>query len=483
MYVCPQCAAVSPTGAPCLVDGATPSSSDDDPMIGSMVSSYRVAAKIGTGGMGAVYRAVHPRLGSWVAIKVLSHESTANLDVVSRFFDEARSVNQVRHESIVNILDLAQLPDGRPYLVMEYLQGASLKLSVRRGPLPPAEACRIAIDVLDALAAAHDRGILHRDVKPDNIVLSPQGRVTLIDFGVAKAPIRVTPRTAQGIILGTPSYMSPEQARGGELGAGTDLYALGIVLYEMLTGRRPFAGGSLFETLRQHVEETPPPPSRLVPIPAELEGVVLIAIAKNPRQRYPSARAMQQALRECMVPVTERAKTPSPVPRAASQPMTTNSVDHRRGSEPSPSWSAAPVAAVSLLAMAGAADKPMARSRGRQVALITGGAVAIAFAFIVSSSRGRRPADLPVSSGTAASTVEIPVQGLDPCVEFESTVRQLESCYMIPKESRDAIKSAAAMMRETRASPSTDRVTHDAIGRACHDAMAGLSLTVSTCRK
>ncbi len=484
MYVCPQCASISPSAAPCLVDGATPTSSDDDPMIGSMVKSYRVAAKIGVGGMGAVYRAVHPQLGSWVAIKILSHESTADLDVVSRFFDEARSVNLVRHESIVNILDLAQLPDGRPYLVMEYLEGASLKVLVRRGPVPPAEACRIAIDVLDALAAAHERGVLHRDVKPDNIVLSPHGWVTLIDFGVARAPVRITPRTAQGTILGTPEYMSPEQARGGELGAGTDLYALGIVLYEMLTGRRPFDGGSLFETLRQHVEEPPPPPSTWVPMPAELEQIVLMAIAKDPRQRYPSARAMQEALRECGVRSTARASMPNQVPRAPTDRLTTITVDHRSGNDPMRSWSAGPLAQASSPSMAVAPGEPRARSqlRGR-VALIAGGSVLLVVALIASRAHAPRSSSSTASVESVTSGPASEGKGLNPCVAFEEIVRRLESCEVIPRASRDAMKNGAAMMRQVWASPSTASETREAIWSACRDAMAGLTITLSACSK
>jgi eukaryotic-like serine/threonine-protein kinase len=216
MFVCPLCASIYPTTDLCPRDGALPAGQNGDSLIGSSLGSYRIASKVGAGGMGAVYRAVQPDIGSVVAIKVLSHDSAREPEIVNRFFEEARSVNVIRHENIVNILDLALLPDGRPFIVMEFLDGASLKSVVRNGPMPVAEACRIAIAVLDALAAAHHRGVVHRDLKPDNIVLSPNGRVTLVDFGIAKiaAGMTATPRTATGVILGTPSYMSPEQAQG-----------------------------------------------------------------------------------------------------------------------------------------------------------------------------------------------------------------------------------------------------------------------------
>ena len=199
------------------------------------------------------------------------------------------------------------------------------------------------------------------------------------------------------------------------------------------------------------------------------------AVAKDPRRRYPSARAMQNALRECVV----RSTAPRPVPRVASEPMTSITVDHRRGSEPSPSWSAGPVAGVSSLTMAVAAGKRARRPKLRRVALIAGGAVAITVALIASSSRGPRSPDGPVRVGSAVP--ELGTAG--PCVEFEETVRRLESCEMVPPESRAAMKSAVVMMRETWASPSTPRATRDAIGRACHDATAGLLITVSACRK
>ena len=445
MYVCPQCACLYPTAAPCLVDGATPTSSAADPMIGAMLGSYRVAAKLGSGGMGSVYRAVHPVLGSWVAIKILSHESTGDPEVVSRFFDEARCVNLIRHESIVNILDLAQLPDGRPYIVMEYLEGTSLRVAVRRGPMQPAEACRIAIAALDALAAAHERGVLHRDLKPDNILLSPRGAVTLVDFGVAKVSIRAMRRTATGVILGTPEYMSPEQAQGREVGGSTDLYALGIVLYEMLTGRRPYGGGSLFETLRQQIEDAPRPPSTFVPLPAELEQLVLTAIAKDPRHRHPSARAMQAALHTCVVNSTAKHWAPDRWPRVSIAP-TSVTVSHRGGSEPSLSAQtrgptvvdrpsgreSGPLAHASPLSMVVAPPARagiQSRLRGR-ITLAIGGAVWIGIALIASRSSAPAPtaASVPPSVGAPSLPAGAPIERAD----FSTTpVAAVAACQLL----------------------------------------------------
>jgi serine/threonine protein kinase len=314
MLVCPTCAVTYSSAEPCPRDGSTPQSAVDDPLLGTTIGSYAIAAKIGVGGMGSVYRGVHPEIQSLVAIKVLSHESACDAEVVRRFFEEARSVNLVRHQNIVNILDLAWLPDGRPYIVMEYLDGVSLKTIIRRNPLSVQEACRIAVALLDALAAAHDRAVLHRDVKPDNVILSSFGRVTLVDFGIAKisAVSASAPRTETGVILGTPHYMSPEQAQGRPVDVGTDIYAMGIVLYEMLTGTRPFRGDSIFEILRCHIEQAPRPPSQLVAMPAALEDIIMVSLSKDTQQRFRSARAMQNALLRVSPSATSALNNPSP---------------------------------------------------------------------------------------------------------------------------------------------------------------------------
>lgn len=390
MFVCPQCASSYPHGSPCPRDGAIPLANNGDGLLGAAVGSYRIAAKIGAGGMGTVYRAVHPDIGSVVAIKVLSHASAADADTVNRFFEEARSVNVIRHQNIVNILDLARLPDGRPFIVMEFIDGEPLKGVVRRGPMDITETCRIIIAVLDALAAAHERGVLHRDLKPDNIMLSHNGRVTLVDFGVAKIAANVShaPRTESGLILGTPQYMSPEQAQGRAVDAATDIYAIGIVLYEMLTGRRPFEGDSLFEILRAQISDAPRPPSQLVPMPAELESIIMVALAKDARQRFGSARAMQHALRQIATTVSMSTPTPraawdaniaqqtNPSQIAAASIATKNERSGQRGAHAS---------SFSMIAQADAprtraADAPKPAGKRSKVGVAIGATVAIAAA-------------------------------------------------------------------------------------------------------
>ncbi|MFT3695771.1 MAG: serine/threonine-protein kinase [Kofleriaceae bacterium] len=274
-----------------------------DPLIGAQLGAYRIETLIGIGGMGRVYKAVQPAIGSRVAIKVLSRECTDRKDLVERFFAEARAINVVAHESIVNVLDLSELPDGRPYIVMEFLDGAPLSNVIETAkasgtPLPIGTVTRLATEVLDALGAAHGKGVIHRDLKPDNIFVTPAGRAKVLDFGIAKLqPELGGKNTHTGSLLGTPPYMSPEQAAGRAIDTRADLYAMGIILFECLTLQRPFVADALFDLLKKHIEEPPPSPRSIrSDIPLELEQVILTALAKFPAQRFANARAMSAAL-------------------------------------------------------------------------------------------------------------------------------------------------------------------------------------------
>ena len=302
-----------------------------DTLLGMNVGSYRIARKIGQGGMGQVYRAVQPTIGSRVAIKVLTQECAAQPSLVERFFAEARAVNLIRHEHIVNVLDLAMFADGRPYIVMEYLEGRPLSSLIREhGPAPLVNITRIMLEVLSALAAAHGKGIVHRDLKPDNIFVSPAGHAKVLDFGIAKLQpnvAEVQAGTRTGSLLGTPHYMSPEQALGQSVDARSDLYSMGVILYEALTGRRPFDAPTLYELLRQQVEMDPPPPSTLRPdLPPALQTVIAKALAKSPAHRFQSASDFAQALESGApvslggVPILGAGGAPAPEAQAWAAP-------------------------------------------------------------------------------------------------------------------------------------------------------------------
>lgn len=301
MFECPTCGRKNPTSGFCPVDGAELKAETVDPLLGSEIGSYRIENLLGKGGMGQVYKAVHPTIGSRVAVKVLSYECAQNADTVGRFIDEATAANRIRHESIINILDLNKLPDGRPYIIMEYLDGAALADIVKKQQaLPLGGLTRLIGEVLAALTAAHQQGIIHRDLKPDNIFVSPQGRAKVLDFGIAKLKPELSGRTGPtrtGSLLGTPHYMAPEQAMATQVDVRTDIYAVGVMLYEGVTGQRPFQANSLFELLHKQVNEQPVPPRQLRPdLPPDYESVILRAMAKNPDHRFQSTAEMARAL-------------------------------------------------------------------------------------------------------------------------------------------------------------------------------------------
>ncbi len=271
-------------------------------MLGTTVGVYRIAALVGVGGWGRVYKGVHPEIGSRVAIKVLTVDFSSNPELISRFFNEARAVNLIRHENIVNIIDLAQLPDKRPYIVMEYLDGLSLADHIKeRGQLGISETCRICAETLDALTAAHDKGIIHRDLKPDNLFITPEGRAKVLDFGIAKLREDDAPNAAQtkvGSMIGTPHFMSPEQALARPVDPRSDIYSMGVILFQCLTGKFPFHADSVLELARAHVERPPVSPRSIrADIPPELDALVLRALAKDPVDRWQDAATLSTALK------------------------------------------------------------------------------------------------------------------------------------------------------------------------------------------
>lgn len=264
---------------------------------GSVFSDrYRIEERIATGGMGAVYLTTDQRLDRQVALKVLKEELADDERFVERFRREARSAGALSHPNIAGVFDFGQ-DDGRYYMVMELAEGRDLARVLREeAPLSPERSVRIASQIALALDHAHSAGVVHRDIKPPNVIIGEADRVKVTDFGIARA-IGESTLTATGSVLGTAQYISPEQASGGEVGPPADIYALGIVLYEMLTGSLPFTGDSALAVAMRHVSDDVPAPSKLnADVPATLDGVVARATAKDPNARYSGAREMAEAL-------------------------------------------------------------------------------------------------------------------------------------------------------------------------------------------
>ena len=289
---------------------------------GLEVGEYRVLRKIGEGGMGAVYAAIHPVIGKRVAIKVLAPHIAKHPELVRRFIDEARAVNKIGHPNIVDIFSFGWLADQRHYFAMEYLEGLSLADRMKAGTIEIVEARRLLGQICGALEAAHQAGIIHRDLKPDNIwVAAPkhgESFAKLLDFGIAKlmGDGESAPRTVTGAIMGTPAYMAPEQCRGVGVEPRTDVYALGVILYEMFAGQTPFQG-SFVELITQHLSVVPEPPSSHRPIPAALERLILACLDKDPVKRPASAAALRREL-EAVLGGAPSSSAASPGPAAAA---------------------------------------------------------------------------------------------------------------------------------------------------------------------
>jgi serine/threonine protein kinase len=273
--------------------------------IGGTVGNYVVERKIGEGAMGVVFQAIHPGIGKRVALKVIHPELSTNEEMLSRFFNEARAVTQIGHHNIVDVQDFGQTPDGDSFIVMELLEGRSLAaaMSSLSGAVPLERSLHIARQIADGIEAAHARGIIHRDLKPDNIILISRAGdpdfVKILDFGLAKltGPSTMSFKTKTGSLLGTPHYMSPEQAEGKKIDHRVDVYGLGCILFQLVTGRVPFPGEGFGEVLVKQLREPPPLPSRLNPlVPPSVEKIILHALAKKPEFRFPTMEAFKNAL-------------------------------------------------------------------------------------------------------------------------------------------------------------------------------------------
>lgn len=314
---CPECGTgFGIDAAFCPFDGVPLETStwdpSRDPLTGTVVDRrYEVLAPLGEGGMGTVYKVRHMTLNRLFAMKVLRRDLAADSGLAARFLQEGRATAAIRHPSIIAITDFGELDDGAPYFVMELLVGQTLSTRMAaRGPMPPTEAAGIAKRLADALEAAHAANVVHRDLKPENIFLvgaatgkSPADDVRIVDFGAAKI-IGASKLTRPGVVFGTPYYMSPEQASGQPVDARADVYSLGVLLYEMISGNVPFEADTYMGVLTKHMFASPTKVSERVPAGVQLgdlDAVIHRALEKDPSERYPSMRAFAAALDRAIV--------------------------------------------------------------------------------------------------------------------------------------------------------------------------------------
>ncbi|HVF86182.1 MAG TPA: protein kinase [Pyrinomonadaceae bacterium] len=265
-------------------------------MVGNTIGSYRIERKLGEGGMGAVYMGTDMMLEREVAIKALRPDLASQPPVVERFRSEAVTLAKLNHPNIATLYSFFRQGDEF-FMVLEYVRGVTLhQLITSQGALPPEQALRLFRQMLDGIHHAHNSGIIHRDIKPGNVMLTENGTLKVLDFGIARI-LGAARMTKAGHLVGTVEYMSPEQVRGLEMDARSDIYALGVLLYEMLTGRVPFLIENEFELMKAQIEQQPPPPRELNPaIPPEVEAVILRALAKDPNERYQTAGEFRAAL-------------------------------------------------------------------------------------------------------------------------------------------------------------------------------------------
>jgi serine/threonine-protein kinase len=431
-----------------LVRLATPT----DRLVGSEIDQrYTIQRRIGSGGMGAVYGAVQHSVGREVAIKVVNPSLVDDPFIIKRFLREAKLTSRLAHPNAVAVLDFGQTPDGLFYLVMELITGRTLSEVLKAdGPFAPSRVVRIGSQILDALVGAHQLSIVHRDLKPSNVIIleSAPGRdlVKVLDFGLAKSlshETTMTSVTGSGALLGTPAYMPPEVATGGEADARGDLYSLGVILYQLSSGRLPFVGDTVHDLLIKLSRETPPSLEGFG-VPAPLARVIERLMSRKPADRYASAAQAQGALDEAdddsdTAPIRRKSPSGTPLtpgdeetlPATPRSPLRFDDSDalastHHGGSSAPAAVSMAPTPAPVQPVTATSAEvtpAPVAahRSRRRVLLALVGGlalvvaGVSIAIALGLGGDRGAKTEDAPAAAPPAAADAQ-PVAGREPVV-------------------------------------------------------------------
>jgi serine/threonine-protein kinase len=416
--------------------------------------------------MGVVYSGIHPLLGRKVAIKVLSQQMARRTEATARFLQEARAASTLHHQNIVDVFAFGELPDGRYYQVMELLEGESLRSILnRRGPVSRRQARTIIAGVLSGLGAAHRRGVVHRDIKPDNVFicgpldgpLAP-GDIKILDFGLAKresgADISIKTRT--GVTMGTPAYMSPEQCRGiAAIDARTDIYATGVLLFEMIAGRTPFQSESAFDLMVMQINVKPPRLARLTGRSEPLEAVIMKALEKRPDGRYGTATDMLAAIDAAVPPGVPTEELPSVPPGEAAPPRARDFAERA-------TLVAAEMATTRKTRMTRAIGGLSARLGGRRglvqiAAGVTLGLVIVAASVLLGRARGRpAPPERP-----PAPTAAVP----RPVVTVPAVLRARPPAAVEARAAAPAVLPAAAVeparprpeARSTSAAPTAAR--------------------------